>query len=134
MSSKRKVLLAPRPGVTPRTPRSKTPTEAPIETPDDAQDVEELDDDLPRANRRSGGGGFGPAIAGIMHGIDADIFRDPAAIQRMQRDRAGVVRTADGTVIGIDLPGEGVIDDPEPDAEAASGAEERPAGEEKPAG
>jgi hypothetical protein len=73
---------------------------------------EDGDDDRPLGHRRSGGGaGFGTAIAGIMHGIDADIFRDPAAIRRMERDRTAVARTADGTVVGIGLPDEDVNDD-----------------------
>lgn len=63
--------------------------------------------------RGSGSSGFGPAIAGIMHGIDADIFRDPAAVQRMARDSKAVARTADGTTVGIELPGEGFIDVPD---------------------
>jgi len=89
-----------------------------LEDDEDDEEGEEEDDGLPRSHLRSGGsGGFGPAIAGIMHGIDADIFRDPASIQRMQRDSSAVVRTADGTVIGISLPGEGVITDPDSDDE-----------------
>ena len=92
---------------------------------DDDEDDEDEDDEgdeqaeeRPLAHKRSSGSSsFGPAIAGIMHGIDADIFRDPAAIQRMQRDRTAVVRTADGTVIGIELPGEGIIDVQDPEAD-----------------
>jgi hypothetical protein len=122
MVSKRKDLHAPRVRVAPRTPGVGSPIEGDIEAQGSEEVEDELDDDRPRAHRRSGGGGgFGPAIAGIMQGIDADIFRDPAAIQRMQRDSNAVVRTADGTVIGIELPGEGVIEglDPEPEEEPA---------------
>lgn len=87
------------------------PASGPPEGADEEE--EQVEDDRPQGHRHSGGAaGFGPAIAGIMHGIDADIFRDPAAIQRMERDRSAVVRTADGTVIGIELPGEGVIEEP----------------------
>jgi hypothetical protein len=60
-----------------------------------------------RAN--AAGKGLGGTIGGIMHGIDANIFRDPASIQRIKRDRAAVVRTADGTVVGIELPPDKVI-------------------------
>lgn len=127
MASKRKDLHTPRPHVAPRTPLAAAPTATDIVAQGNASAEDELEDDLPRAHRRSGGaGGFGPAIAGIMHGIDADIFRDPAAIQRMQRDSGAVVKTADGTVIGIELPGEGVIESPEPNPEPDSG--EKPGG------
>lgn len=66
--------------------------------------------------RRSGGSSsLGTTIGGIMHGIDADIFRDPAAIQRMERDKKATLRTADGTVVGIELPGEGILTEDPPD-------------------
>lgn len=128
MSSKRKVLLAPRPRVAPRTHPAETPTEGTAEPPNDDDAADELEGDRPLTNRRSGGGGFGPAIAGIMHGIDADIFRDPAAIQRMQRDSGAVVKTADGTVIGIELPGEGTLEVPGPDPDADPGPEAKTGG------
>ena len=113
MASKRKELITPRRGAAPRKAASTSPAAAVSEAQGPDTPIEAQDDDL-RPLRRSGSGGFSPAIAGIMHGIDADIFRDPASIQRMQRDSAGVVRTADGTVIGIGLPGVGVITEPEP--------------------
>jgi hypothetical protein len=65
----------------------------------------EVDEVAARHRRGAGTGkGLGGTIGGIMHGIDADIFRDPASIQRIKRDRNAVVRTADGTVVGIELP------------------------------
>lgn len=79
------------------------------------------EDERPLGHRRSGGAsGFGPAIAGIMAGIDADIFRDPAAIRRMERDRTAVARTADGTVVGIGPPTD---DAAEADGEGGKGGE-----------
>ena len=119
MASKRKELITPRRRAAPRTAATASPAAAAPEAQGTGALDGSPDGDL-RPLRRSGSGGFGPAIAGIMHGIDADIFRDPASIQRMQRDSAGVVRTADGTVIGIGLHGEGVISQPEPGAAAAA--------------
>jgi hypothetical protein len=100
-------------------PQAAADTAAAANAAASAAAAAEAEDDRPLSHRRArGSGGFGPAIAGIMQGIDADIFRDPAAIQRMQRDSNAVVRTADGTVIAIELPGEGVIDDPAGDEKA----------------
>lgn len=87
--------------------------------PGDSSDPRDPEDEALNLGRRrsAGTGSFGGTIGGIMHGIDADIFRDPAAIQRMQRDSKAVLRASDGTVIGIELPGEGILtDDPPEDA------------------
>lgn len=63
--------------------------------------------DRPLGHRTGGGSaGFGQTIAGIMHGIDADIFRDPAAVQRMEKQQPAGVKTAGGTIVGIEVPPE----------------------------
>ncbi|MEA2621093.1 MAG: hypothetical protein QOH61_3 [Chloroflexota bacterium] len=73
----------------------------------------------PRARRppSTGSSTFGQTIGGVMHGIDADIFRDPASIQRIQRDQKQILRAADGTMVGIEMPGDEVL---VPDEENAS--------------
>jgi hypothetical protein len=55
-------------------------------------------------SKRRGGASVGATIASVMHGVDADIFRDPAAEQRIEQPRTPDYRTSDGTLVRIDVP------------------------------